>query len=340
MFNLRAVKRSDCHDCGVRDSTRSPSVRDPVGSCSPDSVDTAARLFSSSALSRRLEDERPSTSLERPSTAPSRPAKSRSMTIEQLKNSFLPRKQRQPAEPPEKTMPPPLPPPPRPLPLSNVAQAPTARDKLKSQLFQYFKNDKHAGPLQLPDSNAHRLPRRSPSKKKDGPMSIFRTKLTNAPRGPEQPCPHEICIANKSCLCGQNALKQMVWQRDSTAPLSTYSLKPKPDVAPAFPGFATRSDAQDALPEDETGSQDLSDTNGNDDDNDDAKSSITALPPAPVHMVCQISSSQGSFRPAVSGQQTDPCLACADGSVLDISAWRAKSHGTGMRFQRALDLTA
>lgn len=150
----------------------------------------------------------------RPATAPSRSLKSQSTFLEQHKN--LKRDNKDNDQDTTNTT------------VSLQPKRPTESgrlvrlDTMKNQLLHFFKSDRVVEAWESAANREKKISRSASQKKKEGPWSVFRARATDTSEIP----------GSRRTFFEKDLDQQMAWLQEGTEVLTTYSLKPRRDVAP------------------------------------------------------------------------------------------------------------
>lgn len=267
--NLRAAKASDSPATAESTSGRARSANEATES--DPGADTVApklhrsfsRKLSRVMLPKRSASEDCVTTQNRPTSERPNTPKHRSISLDRLKTKRANRDTPAPEVPPVPPVDTPIPPRPS-----------TRQENMKDQILQYFKTDQvaNAWETEAAEKKEKKITRRASLKLKEGPLSAFRKRSSNALRTSERP---------QSAVPFERDLdRQMAWLQEETAALDTYSLKPKREVSPRLHVLDVQSELTEEVEEEgrltDYGAGETGTTKG------DAESLITALPSFPL----------------------------------------------------------
>lgn len=268
--NLKSAKTPDSQTTATTVSGRARSANGAVemdgghtDSVVPKIQRSLSRKLSRAMLPKRTVSEDCVTTQNRHTAERSNTLKSRSISLDRLKNprasnKDTPAPEVPPAPPVEATIP---------------SRPSTRQESMKDQILHYFKTDQVADAWETTEKKEKKITRRASLRMKDGPLSVFRKRSSNALRTSERP---------QSAVPFEKDLdRQMAWLQEETAALNTYSLKPKRDVSPRIHVLDVQSD----LTKEEIGEGNEGPDNNTGETctaKGDAESLITALPSVPL----------------------------------------------------------
>lgn len=266
--NLRAAKASDNPATAESASGRARSANE--GTESDPGADTAApkihrslsRKLSRVMLPKRSASEDCVTTQNRPTSERPNTPKHRSISLGRLKSIRANRDTPVPEIPP-------VPPVDTPI----LPRPSTRQENMKDQILQYCKTDQVANAWETETArNEKKIIRRASLKLKEGPLSVFRKRSSNALRTSERP--------QSAAPFEKDLDKQMAWLQQETAALNTYPLKPKREVSPRIHVLDVQSEPTEEVEEEGRSTDDDADETGN--TKGDAEPLITALPSFPL----------------------------------------------------------
>lgn len=236
--NLRAAKASDSPATAESTSGRARSANEATESdpgadaVAPKLHRSFSRKLSRVMLPKRSASEDCVTTQNRPTSERPNTPKHRSISLDRLKTI---RANRDTTPAPEV---PPVPPVDTPIP----PRPSTRQENMKDQILQYFKTDQVANAWQTEtEKKEKKITRRASLKLKEGPLSAFRKRSSNALRTSERP---------QSAVPFERDLdRQMAWLQEETAALNTYSLKPKREVSPRLHVLDVQSELTEKVEE-------------------------------------------------------------------------------------------